>query len=398
MRISSCRSVDPCRSVVLLLAGLYLGLHATAQGDRIIPGPPPDEYVDVTGDGRADLLITSRTIQISDPEQPGYHGLHKVGVRTLSGTAVLMWSTPSNQRWFTLDSAARLDTAELAARIRFKQLSWTDQDKPTEFWLLERPFGPAITADQDGWYGTGEHPGVRTLVIRSANDLGTSIAAFNFELPFPYGRIVVRSIEAVRVPNGYGAEGDHVPPKPKVVREYEFGHEESEPQVIVPPGVPPDERVNLNGDEVDDLVITGRRERIDGTNEQGRFIRGISPMPGTQLLMSRERWGVLGFFQLHEGEVLTPERLASGLGAGVLAWADGAQVFIPVAHHPVGMSGRPQGWSFEADAFNGALVFRTMEYGRPTIGTLEIVTDGSGGQFRVRPQTWVEEGQVLEVR
>jgi hypothetical protein len=383
---------------VLLLAGLFLGLHATAQGDRIIPGPPPDEYVDVTGDGRADLLITSHTVHIPDPEQPGYLGKCKVGVRTIAGTAVLMWSTPSNQRWYTLDSAARLDTAELAARIHFKQLSWTDQDKATEFWLLERPFGPAITADQDGWYGTGDHHEDRTMVLRSANDRGTSIAAFSFELPFPYGRVVVRAKEAVRVPNGYGEEGDPVPPKPKVVREYEFGHEESEPQVIVPPGVPSDERVNLNGDEVDDVVITGRRERIDGINEQGRFVRGISPMPGTQLLMSRERWGVLGFFKLHEGEVLTPERLANGLGAGVLTWADGAQVFIPVAHHPVEKSGQPQVWSFEADAFNGALVFRTMEYSRPTIGTLEVVTEGSGGQFGVRPQTWVEEGQVLEVR
>ena len=58
------------RSLVLLIG--VVAVRAAAQTDRIIPGLPPDEYVDVTGDGRADLLITSRTIHISDPQQPGY--------------------------------------------------------------------------------------------------------------------------------------------------------------------------------------------------------------------------------------------------------------------------------------------------------------------------------------
>lgn len=381
----------------LLLLVMVVALHLHAQQDQI-PGPPPDEYVDVTSDGIADLLITTRTIHITDPEQPGYLGLIKVGVRTISGTSVLLWSTPSTQRWFTVDSVARLDTAELSKRIHFKQLRWTDQDVATEFWLLERPFGPAITKDQDGWYGTGEHHDGHTLVLRSANHRGTSVAAFAFELPFPYGRVMVKTKHVVPVPNGYGEDGDLIvlqrePEEPP----FDFDHGPVEPQVMVPPGLPPDERVNLNGDEVDDLVITSRREQVDGTPEHGRFVRGISPMPGTQLLMTRERWGVLGFFKLHESDVLTPERLANGLSAGVLAWADGEQVFIPIARHPFGMSGQPQSWSFEADAFNGALVYRTMEYGRPIIGTLAIVTEGTGGQFGVRPQTWVDEGQVLEV-
>ena len=61
--------------VLLLTLDFALVHHARAQGERIIPGPPPDEYVDVTGDGRADLLITSRTIHISDPQQPGFLGV-----------------------------------------------------------------------------------------------------------------------------------------------------------------------------------------------------------------------------------------------------------------------------------------------------------------------------------
>lgn len=400
MRWSTSLPSVPRRSALLLFTVLLQCLHLTAQDVRIIPGPPPDEYVDVTGDGRADLLIFSRTVHVSDPEQPGYLGLYKLGVRTLSGTAILMWSTPSNQRWFTLDSAARLDTAELAARIHFKQLRWTDQDVATEFWLLERPFGPAITSDQDGWYGTGEHHDGHTLVLRSANDLGTSVAAFTFELPFPYGRIIVRSKESIRVANGYGAEGDPAHQDLKVMDEFDFEHETNEPQVIVPPGIPPDEPVNLNGDEVDDLVITGRIQHADGMKDQGHFIRGISPLPGTQFLMTHERWGVLGYFRLHEGEVLTPERLSNGLRSGILAWAtaDSTAAFIPIARHAFDTSGQPHAWSFEEDAFHGVFVYRTMEYGRPMIGALEIVTAGSSGQFGVRPQNWVDEGQTLEVR
>ncbi len=379
----------------------FLSLQAIAQHSAlpIIPVPPPDEYVDVTGDGRADLLITSRTVHITDPQQPGYLGMYKLGVRTLSGTAILMWSTPSNQRWYTLEDSTRLDTGMLSMRIHYKQLSWTDEDQPTEFWLLERPFGPAIGNDQDGWYGTGEqYEG--TLVLRSANERGTSVAAFAFELPFPYGRLAIKVKHMVRVPNGFGEEGDPVPVKPKVADEYDFGHEASEPQVMVPPGFAPDERVNLNGDEVDDLLITGTLEQGRGERSSDYFVRGLSPLPGTEFLLTRERWGVFGFFRLREGEVLTPEGLATGLRSNVYAWAnaDTARVFIPVLRYLVGIPVEERRWSLVDEPFDGALVYRTKEYDRPIIGTLEIIAETPGGRFGVRPQTWVEEGQVLEVR
>ena len=399
-------SLYPDRMLVAALAQLLLcALPAAAQvtplTDRIIPGPPPDEYVDVTGDGIADLLITSRTIHISDPEQPGYLGKCILGVRTLSGNAILMWSTPSTQRWYTLEDSTRLDTGLFAARIHFKQLSWTDEDHPTEFWLLERPFGPAITKDQDGWYGSGDHHDGHTLVLRSANHLGTSVAAFAFELPYPYGRVVVRTKHVERVPNGYGEEGDRmVLKRDDQEPPFDFGHEPAEPQVMVPPGIPPDERVNLNGDEVDDLVITGHVEDAHGTGEPGQFVRGLSILPGTMLLMTRERWGGLGPFRLRDGQTLTPERLANGLAGNLFVWgpADGERVFVPVLFQPVVMPKNSWGWAYDAKASTGALVYRIMEYGRPIIGTLEIVSDVPGGELGVRAQTWVEEGQVLEVR
>lgn len=375
--------------------------QAHGQVGAMVPGIPPDEYVDVTGDGRADLLITGRSVHTWDPQQPGSHGLHKLGVQTLSGNAILMWNTPSNQRWYTLEDSTRLDTGLLSQLIHFKQLSWTDEDHPTEFWLLERPFGPAITKDQDGWYGTGDHHEGLTLVLRSANHRGTSLAAFTFELPFPYGRIAVRTRQSVRVPNGFGEEGDPIALKREPMEPpFDFGHALVEPQTIIPPGIPPDERVNLNGDEVDDLVLTGYKDLTIDQEHNGHNVRGLSPLPGTQILMTRERWGVLGPFRLRAEEVLTPERLASGLQSQLFTWAnaDTARIFIPVLRCPVSSPDQERGWSLVGDPFGGALVYRTMEYGRPIIGALEIIAESPGGRFGVRPQSWVEEGQVLQVR
>ncbi|QQR85863.1 MAG: hypothetical protein IPJ76_14830 [Flavobacteriales bacterium] len=383
-----------------LLIGLGLfALQADAQTDRIIPGPPPDEYVDVTGDGIADLLITTSTVHITDPQQPGYLGRYKHGVRTLSGNAILLWSTPSTQRWYTLEDSTRLDTHLIAERIHFKQVSWTDEDQPTEFWLLERPFGPAIGRDQDGWYGTGDHHDGHTMVLRSTNERGTSVAAFAFELPYPHSRVMIKIRHAVRVPNGYGKEGDPLLPL-RAHREplFDFGHEPVHPQTIIPPGIPPDERVNLNGDMMDDLVITAQVE-FDQENNAS-YVSGISPLPGTGFLVTIERWGVPGLFRLREGEVLAPERLAAGLRSNLFSWAnaDSADVFFPVLRHPVGTPGSAPDWMRSDGPFDGALVYRTMEHDRPIIGTLEIIAETPGGQFGVRPQTWVDEGHVLEVR
>lgn len=385
------------RTVLLLFAIIGSARVHTQPG--LIPTTQPDEYVDVTGDGIADLLITSRTIHISDPQQPGYLGLIKVGVRTLSGTSVLMWSTPSNQRWFTLDSAARLDTAKLAARIHFKQVTWTDQDRATEFWLLERPFGPAITAEQDGWYGTGDHHEGRIIVLRNANERGTGVAAFSFEIPFPYGRVKVSKLEAARVPNGFGEEGDPVPTKPVWEVGFEFGHESNAPQVLVPPGIAPDEPVDLNDDDVIDVVIKSMDEHWHGVGDPGYYVRGISPKAGTAFLMTNVRWGSWGPFTLGEGETLTPERLDHGLKNGTLRWTTAEdRAFIELLRHPHGMENVPNEWSATPYASSGYLVYRTTSYGQGYIGGLEVVHSLPGGLLGVRPQTWVEEGEALQVR
>lgn len=383
-----------------LLVALALSHPGHAQQDPI-PGPPPEEYVDVTGDGIADLMITSRTIHISDPEQPGYLGKHLVGVRTLSGNAILMWSTPSTQRWYTLEDSTRLDTALLAARIHFKQLSWTDEDHPTEFWLLERPFGPAITKDQDGWFGTGDHHDGHTLVLRSANHRGTSVAAIAFELPFPYGRVVVRTKYVVRVPNGYGEEGDLIvlkrePEEPP----FDFGHEPVEPQVMVPPGVPPDEPIDLTSDDIPDLVITGENAPYHATTSLGSYHRGVRMLPGTALLMERSADGSFQLFTLHEGQELGPTELAMGLGNDRFRWAEPPRwrKFIEVLTQRYGSlrtADEPIGWLPASEPLQENFVFRGTQYGRPMMGCFEVSYTTPGGELGVRLLGLVGEGEVL---
>lgn len=389
------------RSVVISLA--LLVSHAQAQGDRIIPGPPADEYVDVTGDGRADLLITTRTVHVQDPQQPGLHGWYKIGVRTLSGTAVLMWGTPSTQRWYTVEDSTRLDTALLSQRIRYKQLRWTDENLPTEFWLLERPFGPAIGAAEDGWYGTGEHY-EGSMVLRSANERGTALAAFAFELPFPYGRVAIKMKHTMRVPNGYGAEGDPVRTRPVIKDEFDFGHQPSEPLVIVPPGVPPDELVDLTSDDIPDLMITGENAAHHASGPPlGTYHRGVRALPSAALLMQKRADGRYVPFALRDGQELTPDALTQGLGDDSFRWAGAPRWphYVDVLTQRYGSwraADEPLGWLPADDALDGALVFRATQYGRPVIGCFEITYTLPGGELGVRLQGLVEEGESLRLQ
>ncbi len=391
-------------SRIALLFGIITAVPAFAQDDRIIPGMPPDEYVDVTGDGSADLLITGYAEQVSDPQQPGFHGRYKLVVRTTDGVSVLQWSTPSTQRWFTLDSTARLDTATLAKRIHFKQLSWTDASKPLEFPLLERPYGPAITKEQDGWYGTGDHHDGHTLVLRSVTARGTSIAAFTFELPYPYGRVVIRTKEAHRVPNGFGQEGDPVPPKLKVIKEFDFGHEDNEPQVMVPPGVPPDEEIDLTSDDIPDLVITGENGAYHASAPPlGTYHRGVRMLPGAALLMERTADGSYQRFMLREGQELGPTELAMGLSTDRFRWAEPPRwpEFIEVLMQRYGSlrtADEPLGWLPASELLPENFAFRGTQYGRPMIGCFEIGYTTPGGELWVRLMSLVDEGEVLRVQ
>ena len=377
------------RFLFIGVAGMLFAAPAAAQDDRIIPGPPADEYVDVTGDGIADLLITSRTVRVQDPQQPGLRGWYKVGVRTLSGTAVLMWSTPSTQRWYTLEDSTQLDSGLLAQRIHFKQLSWTDEDRPTEFWLLERPFGPAIGAAEDGWYGTGNHY-EGSMVLRSANERGTSLAAFAFELPYPYGSVAIAVKHTVRVPIGFGSEGDPTRAASPIKDEPDFDFEKNGPQAQVPPGIPPDELVDLTSDDSPDLVITGINAADHGSGApQGTYHRGVRLLSGTALLMVKRTDGTYVPFTLRDAQEIDPERVRKLIAEDHYRWAEAPEwpVFIDALTQRYGSASTaegPMGWQPAEDAVDGAFVFRATQYGRPMIGSYEVMSTAPGGELGVR--------------
>ncbi|MBL0044024.1 MAG: hypothetical protein IPP33_06350 [Flavobacteriales bacterium] len=204
----------------------------------------------------------------------------------------------------------------------------------------------------------------------------------------------------MRVQNGFGDEGDPVPREPIKEDPWSFGHEAQEPQVMVPPGVAPDEPVDIHDDEVDDLVIRSKDEDWHGTGGSGYYVRGISPLPGTAFLMTNTRWGVWGPYHLTEVDALTPENLANGLKSGTMRWASplNEPVFIDVLRHPHGLEGVPMEWSATPAASPGYLVYSTTSYGRVYIGAMEVLYTLPGGELGVRSQAWVEEGQVLQVR
>lgn len=391
--------ISRCSSLCVVLLVLRVSAQqASPPGEPMVQGIPPDERVDVTGDGIPDLVITGRVDNTPDPEQ-GLHGWYRRGVKTLPGSSILL-SVAHQAKYFTLVEGERMDTAALAKGFHFEQLMWTPASEVIEFRLLEQAFGPGITPAAQGWYGTGEYYD-GTMVLRSHVGGRTSIAAFNVWFQLPSGHIGITMKEALTVEPDFGKEGDPAPAKPKVPDAYSFGHELEE-QVIIPPGIPPDARIDVVGDEAPDVVLTGHEEHMNGTEGPGYYVRGVSPLPGLGFLMAREAtdrpWE---FFHLSFGARITPDSLALGLRNSTLMWASAEResVFCPVLRHPIAMDDQPQEWSLVDEEWKGDLVYRTSYYGHTTvIGVLEVQATVPGGELRLQPQNWVEEGQVLEVR
>lgn len=388
----------------LLLAGHLATGHALAQvasppEEPVLSGITADERIDATGDGIADLLITTRVDRTPDPEQ-GLEGWYRREVRTLTGTSILMGPTDYKGGFYTMAEGAHMDTAALAKGFHFKQLMWSAANEPIAFTLLERAFGPGLAKEADGWYGTGMYYD-GTMILRSTLGSTTRIASFKVWFLLPSGRIGVTVNEAMPVSAGFGKEGDPPPPLPKTDDPFSFGHEEQEPQVVIPPGLPPEVRMDLVGDEAQDVVLTGYAAYMDSIVRTGYYVRGVAPLPGVAFLMRLAAWcGYWEPFRLGEEEVLTPEQLSSGLEANILKWAspERESVFVPALRHPFGQPDEPQEWSLVEGADAGNLVYRTSYYGHTTIiGVLEVRAYAPGGELRVQLQNWVEEGKPLRV-
>lgn len=392
---------------LLLLIGLFAGVPSFAQiasapdEPMVPPGIPADERVDVTGDGIADLLITGRTEHIPDPEQ-GLDGWYRRVVLPLPGTAILLRCTRNSSGYYRVTEGTEMDTSAIRKGLHFKQLCWTDPGDAWAFRILEQPFGPGIQEAQKGWYGTGEN-NEGTLVLRSTSGRRTVLAAFRITFNLPAGRIWITPVSTVKVDDGFGLEPAPPPAQPKDADPYSFGHDQ-EPQVMVPPGVPPDEPIDLTSDDIPDVVITAENAPYHSTAPPlGTYHRGLRMLPGAALLMEKSADGTFQLFMLHEGQELGPTELSMGLGTDRFRWAEPPRwpEFIEVLTQRYGSlraSDEPPGWLPVEAPLEGAPVFRGTQYGRPMIGCFEIGYTTPGGELWVRLMGLVDEGEVLRVQ
>lgn len=389
---------------ILGVFGLLFAASSAAQQPcpldaPIVPGITPDEHIDVTGDGTPDLVITSVLDPTPDPEQ-GLFGWYRRHVRTLPGTSLLSWSTHNNYGYYILDEGASIDTAALAKNFHFKQLQWTPSEQPREFRLLQQAYGPGITKDMAGWYGTGEYAD-GTMILRSVTNGKARIAAFTISFAVSSGCISITTKEVLNVHRDFGKAGDPPPPLPPVEDPFSFGHEPSEPPIVIPPGIPPIERVDLTFDENDDVLIIGIERTGVDADDLGYYVRGVSPAPGAAFLMKRDASGEgWDFYRLPPEGSLTADILDHGLQAGTFVWATPERegVFCPVLQQRITLNDKPQEWTYVYEEDKGDPVFRTMHHGQPVIGVVALRWSVPGGELGIDPQNWVEEGKVLQVR
>lgn len=361
------------------------------------PPLPPDERIDLTHDGIADVVITSETEHASDPEL-GPFMWQRRWVEFLPGTDVLYRTARGHGRLYELREGETLSVPELTEGFRFKQLAWSSPTDSVRFKVLVREVQQGVSI---GWH-TQDAFRKRTLVLRSTVGGRTVIADFTITFNIgTEGHIGVTSQQVFPVVDRFGDEPP-APPKPPVEDPYSFGHEEEEPPVIIPAGIPPDEEIDIVGDEAPDIIITAQEEYWHGIGRMGYYVRGVSPAPGVALLMKRPAtnhpWE---FFRLPSGAQFTPGELAAGLADGTLQWAtpERGKVFCRVLQHPFGMDDKPQEWSSVDEEYQGDLIYRaSYSEIQMVIGVIEVYGVVPGGELIVRGQNWVEEGKVLQVR
>ncbi|MCB0765555.1 MAG: hypothetical protein KDB84_12655 [Flavobacteriales bacterium] len=367
---------------------------ASAPDEPLVPPLHGMERVDLTGDGIADLLIEGRVDRTPDPSQ-GLEGWYLQCVRTLPGTALLVHSTHHRSGPVEWNAGERIDTAALSAGFRYKQLMWTPADGTTELRVLKQAFGPGISKEVAIWLGTGEQR-EGTMVLRSTLGAQTRLASFRVIFTLPAGTVRVVPVEVIDVPHGYGAEGD--PPAPAPVARDPFGGEWREvPQRKVPPGLPPEEGVDLDGDDVPDVLITGAIVHPEGDGNGAMVERGVSPGPGAAFLFVDHGNGLEWLLHLKPGDTLSPDSLARGLASGHFRWVEHGTYdhLYSVMHIPEGADARI-GWQAMPEG-TGAVVFRSNPYGRPLWGVFEVQALVPAGEIHVDLVMYTEMDKPIVV-
>lgn len=361
---------------------------------------PPDERVDVTGDGAPDLIISGNTKYWEEVEW-GKGGRHERWLAPLPGVIFLTTCTPHSSDYYRVEKGKVPSAEAIEAGLRFLQLCWTGPEDSVRIGLLNKAFGFRVV-DTTSWYGSDMFE-EGTLVIRSNTGMRPVLAAFSIDLDVIADRVGFTLKNAIPVDAHFGEFAPILEP---------FTHEDSayasifdrelyrEP--IVPAGIPPEERIELVTDDTLDLVFTGSIAYKDSSHSSGWYRRGISPLPGTDFLLKRRDDGRYEPFRLKFGESLTPTRLEMDLQNGRLRWASPERepVFIPALEQAFGLPAweiEAEGWYPVGDFSEDDLVFRSNEFGRPMLGTFEIRTS-KGGKLWVDQGELVNAGETLHVR
>jgi hypothetical protein len=383
----------------VLIIGLFLPLVLRAQ--VLPPAMLANERVDVTGDGIADLVIAGAAQHMDDPEM-GKGGLHRCWLAPLPGTVFLTRCTPNASDYYRVEEGSVLSAAAVEAGLRFLQLCWTSPQDSVRIGLLYKGFG-FQGVDTTSWYGSDDFE-EGTLVVRSTTGRQAVLAAFTIDLDMIADTVGFTLKASVPVDAHFGEfeplrSPTHVQDSLSTVF---FGHE-WEPQAIVPPGIPPDERLDLTSDDIPDVVLSGHIVYTDSSKQHGWYRRGVSPMPGTAFLMKRQGDGSYDWFWLKWGGTLTPAQLEMGLHSGSLRWADPAKesVLVLAIEQSFGLppgGTDEQGWYVpEPHSDEQRLVYRTAAFGRPMLGALEIGTS-TGGELWIQERGFVNAGEVLRTR
>jgi len=379
---------------------ICLLLAFTARAQITPPGLPPDERVDVTGDGFPDLVITGNSKHWEEQEW-GKGGRHERWLAPLPGVAFLFRATPNSTDYYRVEEGGSLSTEEVEAGLRFLQLRWTRPEDDVRIVLLYKAFGFRVV-DTTSWYGSDLFE-EGTLVIRSTTGKQATLTAFTIDLDVIADKVGFSLKSSIPVDARFG---EFTPIRKPFTREDSLHASLFDrpliPEDIVPAGIPPDERIDLVTNDTMDVVLTGHIVYKDSSRIGGWYRRGVGALPGTAFLMERQADGSYDWFRLKYGEALTPLRLEMGLHSGSLRWADPTKerVFVLALEQAFGLPASEvdaEGWYPRGNFSNDDLVYRSNEYGRPMLGCFEISTT-RGGELSINEQARVYVGTTLQAR
>ncbi|MCB0793345.1 MAG: hypothetical protein KDB88_01290 [Flavobacteriales bacterium] len=142
---------------------------------------------------------------------------------------------------------------------------------------------------------------------------------------------------------------------------------------VIPLGIPPTERIDVTGDLIADLLITGHTDHIDTDDGTlaGWYRRYVELLPGSVILMRSTR-NNSGLYRMAEGETLDTAALARGFHFKQLHWSTpGSPVRFHLLQQSFGMD-VPPGWYGTGEYYDEPMVLKSTFGGRTGIASFMV--------------------------